>query len=259
MRTQQLFEYYHSREPSPTRKMKRKSSTSSTHKQYKKPRTVTMSTDHMTRPDRYALLPTRVTHKPEFKVWDGFNTGTAISNTGSIFSCQGALLNGPLSEDNYIGNKILPQGLDFRFKVEGAADNLPAMVDDANVTRIILFQWMDASAPTVAGVLRTTVGLPVFASVLQTNQSNFSCLADILIDTWKCAVEITASNTTLVTSTSASGRRYVKGKKVAGIEFNTLTPFAWQKGGIYVLAISDSAAAPHPNLAWTLRGTFRDD
>lgn len=171
----------------------------------------------------------------DYKVTDS-TYSTTVSDAGAVVSLLGNLTRGDNYIDNFEGGRITPASLEFR--VSGTPG------DATNVLRVILFQWFDSTTPAAAGVLQLTGAYGVFSPKYLSNRDNINVLAD---RTW-----------TMDTYNPVFFERiYIKGKKMTNVEFPTGAVTA-QKGGIYCLMISDSAAATHPSLDWASRVTFID-
>lgn len=188
------------------------------------------------------------------KVTDTNNAGS-ITSTGTILNLQANLVTGTGYKDNYIGRKVTPIGLSVRFDLAGAQSNVFAGADLNNFSRLLVFQWMDNTTPTVATVLETIVGGAIVLSpILMANYNNIQVLVDKTFPTW---VTYYDSSSGYSASNGYNEVRYVKGKKMVPLEFTTSTVVP-VKGSIWALLVSDSAIAPSPAYTLYTRLTFLD-
>lgn len=117
--------------------------------------------------------------------------------------------------------------------------------DTTNACRVIVFQWLDDSTPTVASVLQTTSGVTaVFSPYLHDQRKKFRIMYD------KMFVVAANGNDAKVFDT-----KYLRPpiKKVA---FTAATTTGSNK--IFLLLISDSTAVTHPALTHYSKVTYDD-
>lgn len=172
----------------------------------------------------------------DYKVTDS-SYAVGIDYTGEIISLIGNLTRGDDYKNNFSGGRITPVGLEARYNV--------SVADSSNIVRVMIFQWFDKTTPTTATVLETVGSTyAVHSAKFLTNRDNIKILSD------KCYAMDTY-NTVVV------DKVYIKGKKLTNIEFPTGAVTA-QKGGLYMLFVSDSAAAANPGIDLYTRITFTD-
>jgi len=206
--------------------MKRKGSLQRKFPEKKKRRTIT--------PNSKPLQ--KVYDTVDYKVVDHFANPT-VSGTGYIQSLLANALPGTSFYDEFVGSKIQPAGIQFRFGIVNG--------DNTNMCRIILFQWLQEAVPAINGILQT---FSVYAPLNVDNRENIIVLRDMLIPLYA------SGNANVML---AGDMVYVKGKKMIPCFWNRALQ-VWQKGNIYLLMLTDSAAPPSPNASYWSRITFTD-
>lgn len=179
----------------------------------------------------------RKTYDPvDYKVTDLFDNPT-VSNTGYLQSVLRNAVPGTGFYNEFIGSKFQPAGIQLRFGLING--------DTTNMFRIILFQWLQESVPAINGILQT---FSVYAPLNVDNRENIIVLRDMLIPLYAHG----NANVHL-----AGEMVYVKGKKMTPCFWNRALNI-WQKGDLYMLMLSDSAAPPSPTASYWCRVTFTD-
>lgn len=177
----------------------------------------------------------------EYKVTDVGATGT-VSTGGTIVPLLNNLVRGTDYINNFLGNKVQPVGLQGRFTcITG---------DVTNAMRVLIFQWMDSSTPTVSGVLQSPANC--LSPVLVTNRSQINVLYDRLYT----GSDYGSTGGQYFLAVPAKPL-YIKGRNMFPIEFATGTADV-QKGELFCLLISDSSAVIHPSVSYYFRMTFTD-
>jgi len=178
----------------------------------------------------------------EYKVTDSTTTAGNVTSTGTVVNLLASLTRGDDYINNFLGNRINPAGIQVRYAFRSG--------DPSNIMRVLIFQWMDSTTPVVSGILQTPATCQ--SAILVSNRTNINVLHDRIYqgsETYAGALSYFDS----VPSKSV----YIKGKNIFPVEFqagaNTI-----QKGGLYMLLISDSGAAVHPTASWYTRVTFAD-
>lgn len=196
------------------------------------------------------------TVKQEFKIWDrdlglaGTSASGTIYNLASAGATTAALTRGSDYFNNFIGQNLDIAGIQLRYEVVGCSDTAFVIgADENNTTRVMLFQWMDSTTPTPSGVLQS---LDTLAPVFATNRENINVLSDKIYATYVQTQTSSASN-----SNNFVVKKYIKGFKCAPVQMDTGSA-TYQKGGLYLLVITDSAAVPHPQFRFYCRTTFTD-
>lgn len=189
--------------------------------------------------------------RPETKILDVASGSTNITTTGTVFNLLSGIAVGTAADGNFIGKQIFPISLDIRWEIIGAQSNLMAGADLSNKTRLLVFQWQDASTPNVTGVLKTADPLSPISFV---NYDNIQVLRDRIYSTW---VQSYDSGSSYANSNAITKRWYIKGKHMTQISYNAGAG-SWQKGQLYLVAISDSSVAPNPVFKLYSRLVFTD-
>lgn len=173
----------------------------------------------------------------DYKVTDTQVNANGVSTSGVVFDLLSNLSPGVGGKDAFIGQKINPVGLNLNWSV--------ILGDNTNLMRLILFQWFDASTPVPSGVLQGNC----LSTVNLVNRENIKVLRDELVS---MALMATGGYN------QACGKFYVKSKKMIPAQYNVdLSKF--QKGGLYLLVISDSVITPNPTVSFYSRCTFLDN
>lgn len=186
----------------------------------------------------------------DYKITDTTFSGSA-STTATLDYLMANLVVGTGYLNNYIGREIFPAGLDFSIEIVGAESNAVLTADQTNLTRVLVFQWMDDATPTASLVLQSTAATTACMSPINfKNYNNINVLIDWRVSTWTTA---TLSN--YASSNAYNARRYIKGKKLRAIEMDGSNVI---KGSIWMLVVSDSGVAPSPGFSGYSRLTFTD-
>jgi len=170
-----------------------------------------------------------------------------ITYTGSIVSATTNLVRGLAGIDNFQGNIITPVGFTGKFTFSSGVNNNA-------VCRIMVFQWFDASVPTLAGILQnTTTGFATMSPVLVTNKSQIRVLFD---RSYYVNVEA-GGDTTSIGNGGITSKFYIPGSRLKKIKYNSTTN-AIQDGAIYTLYLTDDNTANFPQYAFYNRLSFTD-
>lgn len=172
----------------------------------------------------------------EYKVTDVIQGAISATAAGQVFDLMVNLSSGTGPINQFVGGKIQPVGIQFRYCWQ--------LGDPTNVVRVIIFQWMDSTFPTTAGILAS---LNALAPVQLDNRENINILKD----------EILFLSDTGAGVCNGGGKIYIPAKRMIPCQFNRSTG-AWQKGRLFCLAISDSAVLPSPTITFFHRLTFLD-
>jgi len=168
----------------------------------------------------------------------------SITTAGIMYTCVNNLIRGNQALNQYVGDSVLPTSVRVNYNITQGP--LAGVGDGTNVVRIVLFQWMDASVPVLTGVLETGT---VWSTHRWENRDNIRVLADRFVTL--------AQRGSATDSYDNHGEMiYVPSKKLMPIKFNNAG--APQKGGIYMLVVSDSGIAPYPFFTAQVAVTYTD-
>lgn len=174
-----------------------------------------------------------------------YNATTTVGYAGVMFPLLTNLVRGDNSVDNFEGAFIQPKNIHLRMQF--------AAFDLSNLGRFILFQWNDSTVPVPADILAQTSG--PFAPLSYRNWSS-KPLYKILRD---------VSHQTIANPTLTGGAgpvvqfdMFVKGNSLQRVDYNA-TAATIYKGGLYLLAISDSSVVTHPSFLLTSEIIFTDE
>lgn len=185
--------------------------------------------------------------KADWKYCDLFYGPTSSTSSGNVISLTSPLARGDAGIDNFSGNWIQPAGLTVKYTFDTN--------QTFNRVRIMVIQWLDGGAPSIAGILASTSTpygtlCPTFATNTQTIR--------VLFDRTHIIAPTAGGDTTPVGMGVVYGKAYVSGKKMRKMRFpvSTTTP---QYGGLYLIHISDDSLTSFPNCTFVSRLTFTDD
>lgn len=167
---------------------------------------------------------------------------TGIINTGYMLDLGTTFARGDNAINDFAGEKVFPKSLKIRLQW--------AATDTFNLMRVVIFQWFGPLVPAVTDILNT-------AGVAATQQA-------LCYRQWSRHNQYKILHDSMHQLNNSSGfcggvgpnlplEVYVPGSKLQPIEFNVTTT-AYQRGGLFMLTLSDSLAVPHPeqNAVWEL-------
>lgn len=176
----------------------------------------------------------QIEREKDFKQITFDTGGTTVSASGTLHNLCTSLARGDNGVNNFEGNSIQVKSIHLRCQV--------AVADTSNLMRTILFQWFDDTVPTPSSILASTMLGTIEAPFSWRNWSNkklFKILKDDRTQVQALAQQ-TGGNGFVVTYDI-----FVKGTKIRKTFFDT-TGTNFQKGGLYLLVVSDSTAIAHP-------------
>lgn len=216
--------------------MKRNATAPYNNRPFKKPRTVSTQTVVARE------VAKQMARKSDYKqTLQRDIAAVGIPNTGYTLDLLNALSRGDNGVNNFEGSSIDVKSLKIRCHTIAQ--------DGTQCMRIIVYQWFDAASPAPGDILSTTslgtVTAPLSPRAWPTTK--YRILHDELFQLQNTATFVGGNGTDKVSEI------FVPGKKIQRIEFNQGTAVP-QKGGLYLLAVSDSAALNHPALysAWEM-------
>lgn len=196
-----------------------------------------------------------ITSVPEKKYYDyGFN-GIGISSTPAFYDLISPLQD--LTSDGAIGNQIRLLSLQF---------NLQFVLSDAtNWIRMVIFQWYDDTTPTGAV---TTNAVPVWNRIFQfangaggTPIDQYERMSPYLVGTGRGPIFKVLKDEQFTLDVD-NPQQLFKGfinkgyRKEIGLNYSIVIPSGVNK--IWVMLVSDSAAAPNPTITGNFRSRFID-
>lgn len=176
----------------------------------------------------------------EYKVTDVAGGG-GVDTSGTMVDLLSSLSRGDSPLNQFDGGRINPQGIQVR---------LSGVVGDAtNILRVLVFQWFDAVAPVPLGVLSASSPLaPLFLD----NRENIKVLHDGIYK----ATQAYSGGAGLFDFPNKV--IYIKSKRLEAVQFKATTAVP-QKGGLYMLLLSDSSVPSNPQINYHVRTTFVDN
>jgi len=178
----------------------------------------------------------------ESKTFDGAVGAGTIDYNGTVWTLwddsTGTAITQGTGETQYIGQKITPTYFTLRWQANVA--------DATNMIRIIVLQDIVSGVPTGANVLQSVSNVRAPLSPLDVDyDQTYRVLADRLI-------QLDA-----VSSPSKVGKIKIGMRQLRPVFFSD-NAGTYEKGGCYILVISDSAASTHPNVNLVWRWHFKD-
>lgn len=179
----------------------------------------------------------------DFKQLQGRDlAATGIINTGYMLDLGTSFARGDNAINNFEGEKVFPKSL--RIRLQWTAN------DVHNLMRCIVVQWFGPGTPAVTDILNTA-GVAATQQMLCYRQWSRHKQYKILHDSMMQLDNV-------VGLCGQNGPQnfldiYISGKRIRPIEFNVNTT-DYQKGGLFMLTLSDSLAVPHPdqNAVWEM-------
>lgn len=172
---------------------------------------------------------------------------TTVDWNGTVYNLLNNMARGDGSVDNFEGAHISPKTIHARVQL--------AAYDATNIFRLILFQWSDSSTPVTSGVLDPALVGTAYAPVGYRNWTNrhvYKILVDRTIQLQNTAY-LTGGNGNVITFDM-----FYKGKKLRNVYYASASATI-QKGGLYLLCVSDSSVAQHPGITFTCETVFTDE
>lgn len=171
---------------------------------------------------------------------------TNVTSTGAIDSVLTNMNRGDTGHNTFAGNRITPRGLTVRYVLNSQ--------QTFNRIRVMIFQWMDFTAPTIPGVLETNANpLATICPVFITNKSHIR----VLFDKTHVIAPTAGGDTTPIGHGVAVEKVYIPGTRLRPIRFNQSSNVV-QDGNIYILYISDDALPNYPQIDFWARLSFVD-
>jgi len=202
-----------------------------------------------------------VTARPrnnEIKVTDTTGLNQSATTSANVQDQTINLTRGTGNYNNFIGRTIEPISLTVRWEVVGGESStfIPIGPDTNNMTRITLFQWMDASVPTANDIFERPGSDAPLSPFNVNNLDKLSILSDKVIPTYLIHTA-TSGSTYASNSTNHVGKIYIKKRKLKEILW-TATGADTISNNIYLCFVSDSTATPHPTFTYNTRLAFYD-
>lgn len=180
--------------------------------------------------------------KVESKTFDGaIGSGTA-DWSGTVWSlwddAAGVAITQGNGESQYVGQKVTPTYFTLRYQAN--------IADTTNMVRIMILQDIVAGVPTGANVLQSVGNIRAPLSPLDVDyDQTYRVLADRVVQL------------TSVAKPSAVGKIKIGMRQLRPVYFSDAAG-TYERGSCYVLVISDSGAATHPNVNLSWRWHFKD-
>lgn len=183
--------------------------------------------------------------KIDWKYTDYAYTSNSIYYNTSPVSLLTNLTRGQLGINNFLGNTIRPQAITIKYFAETSQEGYECL-------RFIVFQWFDASTPSISGVLQDSSTTTALVSpTLVTNKPYIKILYDKL--------HVLSLTSNPAGNGIIQGQTvYIKGKRLKEIRYNSSSNTC-QDGNLFVLALSNDTALGTVNLTMYARVTFADD
>lgn len=195
-----------------------------------------------------AVVKKELRKKTDWKYTDVSANNSAVTTAGTLTSLLSNLSRGDNGLDNFSGTSIKPQAVLMKYFC-----NTNQVY---NNVRVIIFQWFDATAPTVATVLQSNAAVTaVLSPILITSKPNIKILYD---QTHTFAPTASGDTAVLGEGIVPVQTIYIPGKRLRAVKFNASST-ARSSGDLYMMHISDDSLATFPAISWFSRVTFSDD
>lgn len=166
-----------------------------------------------------------------------------------------------VSSDNRIGYTIKPTSLILRYRVRGT-DGLVFSNDQYNNVRIMVVQWFSDSnndPPSMGRILENLGTAPVGCEQYNVrDKTEYNVLYDKCHKLETTAAYYNTTNSTAYTFTSGTNTLRIKVYPTRKINYRTGGSTSATTGSIWLFAVSDSSATPHPELYYSSKLTYSD-
>lgn len=181
--------------------------------------------------------------KTDWRYTDVSGSAIPMYNTGApLVTAFTNLTRGDAGLNMFQGNDMRPQAITLKYWAETS--------NEYNVFRIMVFQWFDATAPTLTGLLQTgTTGIALCSPINITNRKYIKVLYDRTHSLYRPSTGAYATSDPVTV--------YIPGKRLRPVHFNWGNNTV-QNGNIYLFMLSDDSALQTVNLTYHMRTTFAD-
>lgn len=183
--------------------------------------------------------------KVDWKYTDVSFTGNTTSS-GTVVSLFANLSRGDNGFDHFEGNIINPQAITLKYYC--------TTQQTYNSVRVFIFQWFDASTPTLSGILGT---VSVATNVIAPTNTSNKPIMKVLYDRTHTFAPSAGDAAVVGYGVVDTQTVYIPGKRLKQVKFNSTTT-AVQDGNIYILHLSDDSLTSYPQLTYFSRVTFSD-
>ena len=198
-----------------------------------------------------AIVRSEIKKGSDLKYTDHSLNNQAVTSSGTVFQCLQNLVRGDAGINNFDGNTVTPQGLTVKYCFNSN--------QSFNQVRVLCFQWLDASTPTLAGIVQNnTTNLGTLSPILITSREYIRVLYDkhhIMAPT--AGVPDTTAVLSIYGLAVCSGQFFIPAKRMKKIRFNSGNNTV-QDGNIYILLLSDDSAPTYPAVNLYSRLSFYD-
>jgi len=169
------------------------------------------------------------------------------------------MVHGTGIQNAYIGSQVDPVSININYTVAGceASAVIPLGPDTYNTVRLVVFQWLGDTTPTIADVLQIGSGTSAVYSPLNLdNEDKINMLCDRRHAFYLTNTQV-SSGTPYPNSNAVTGRIFIPGYKMAPPNFNSAGN-ATTKNDIYFFHLSDSNVSPNPTVSYYARFKYID-
>jgi len=184
--------------------------------------------------------------KQDMKYADYSQSNISMTSSGSFYSVLSNLTRGDDGRNNHQGNLIYPKYLQMDYYVYSN--------QSYNSCRVMVFQWSDSAAPSLATLLQTiSTGIATISPPNISAKSNLKVLCD-----HKFVIAPTAGgDTTVVGNAIHQGSCFIPEKKFKPVRY-AASAVNVQDNNIYVLFLSDDTVPTYPAFYFHTRLGFTD-
>lgn len=180
---------------------------------------------------------------------------TYVGSAGQTVSVLATMARGDLSVNSFNGEKIVPERWTVRWAME-AFGVLGSSTEAFCSGRILLVQWLNSGSAPAPGNILDLAGVAGAIAPMAYKKWEGRKKYKILADSGQVFLNIQQDGSG-GNGYTASGKFFVPGSKIQPVYFDDGT--GRERGDLSVLCISDSAASPGINFAWTSQVVYSDD
>lgn len=186
------------------------------------------------------------TPKADLKYTDNSTANAAVTSSGTFYPLLANLTRGDNGINNFQGNTIYPKYIQCDWHMNTN--------QNYNSCRVMIFQWEDASAPSLSTLLaNTATGL---ATICPPNVSAKAQLK-VLYDAKVIFAPTASGDSTVLGQGISSGSCYIPEKKLKPVRYSAATNSVVDNN-IFLLVISDDSVPTYPAIFWHTRVAFTD-
>lgn len=206
-------------------------------------------------PDFDTRVVRAMRRKADLKTAEQGQNYTYVGSAGQTVSVLATMGRGDLSVNSFQGEKIVPLRWTVRWAME-AFGVLGSATEQFASGRILLVQWLNSGSAPAPGNILDLVGVPGSLAPMAYKKWEGRKKYKILADSGQVFLNIQADGSG-GNGYTASGKFFVGPNKLQEVYFDDA--LGREKGDLSIICISDGAASPGINFAWTSQVVYSDD